>query len=69
MDCKSGFSQINIPLILGLFVFYFIGGYLFYGALFAAIGAASGEDQDSQSLNFIVSLPIIISLQSIKNKI
>jgi ABC-2 type transport system permease protein len=45
-----------------LFLLYFLGGYLLYGALFAAIGAASGEEQDSQSLTFIVSLPIIISI-------
>ncbi|MDP3929521.1 MAG: ABC transporter permease, partial [Bacteroidota bacterium] len=40
MGILSGFSQLNIPLILGLFIFYFMGGYLFYGALFAAVGSA-----------------------------
>ena len=34
------FRQINWPLMIGLFVFYFIGGYLLYGSLMAAIGAA-----------------------------
>lgn len=58
----SSFQDINFTQIGLLFLVYFLGGYLLYGALFAAIGAASGEDQDSQSLNFIVSLPIIISI-------
>ncbi|MEX0811703.1 MAG: ABC transporter permease [Chitinophagales bacterium] len=44
------------------FIFFFVFGYLIYGALFAAIGAASNDDGDMQSLNFIVSIPIIASI-------
>lgn len=33
-------GQINMPLILGMFLFYFITGYLFYASLFAAVGSA-----------------------------
>ncbi len=31
-------DSLNIPLLMGMFLFYFIGGYLLYSALFAAIG-------------------------------
>jgi ABC-2 type transport system permease protein len=58
----ASLKDINFLHIGFLFLLYFLGGYLLYGALFAAIGAASGEEQDSQSLTFIVSLPIIISI-------
>jgi ABC-2 type transport system permease protein len=58
----ASLKDINFLQIGFLFLLYFLGGYLLYGALFAAIGAASGEEQDSQSLTFIVSLPIIISI-------
>jgi ABC-2 type transport system permease protein len=58
----SSLKDINFLQIGLLFLVYFLGGYLLYGALFAAIGAASSEDQDSQTLTFIVSLPIIISI-------
>lgn len=51
------FGQIAI-----LFPIYFIGGFLLYGALFAAIGAAMGEDGDQQSLMVPVTIPIIISI-------
>lgn len=44
------------------FIFFFVFGYLIYGALFAAIGAASNDDGDMQSLNFIVSIPIISAM-------
>jgi ABC-2 type transport system permease protein len=58
----SSLGDINFLQIGSMFLLYFLGGYLLYGSLFAAIGAASSEDQDSQSLNFIVSIPIIISI-------
>ena len=49
-------------LILFCFLFYFIGGYLFYSALFAAIGSAVNEDvQEAQSLMLPVTMPVIFS--------
>jgi ABC-2 type transport system permease protein len=52
----------NWTLILSCFVFYFLGGYLFYSALFAAVGSVVNEDpQDAQSLMFPITMPIIFS--------
>jgi len=36
----SKIDTINFPLLLGAFMFFFIGAYFFYGALFAAVGSA-----------------------------
>lgn len=59
----NGLSQINIPLILGCFVFYFLGGYLIYSSLFAAVGSAVNEDpQDAQSLMLPITMPIIFGI-------
>jgi len=56
-------GSINWWLIISCFVFYFLGGYLFYSALFAAIGSLVNEDpHDAQSLTFPVTLPIIIGI-------
>ena len=53
-------STLNWPVILGSFLFYFIGGYLFYSALFAAIGSVINEDpQEAQSLMLPITMPII----------
>jgi len=54
----------NIPLLkmFLFFLFYFLGGYLIYGALYAALGSATNEEGDSQSLTIFVSVPIIISI-------
>jgi len=52
----------NLGLTLLLFLFYFIGGYLFYSALFAAVGSAVNEDpQEAQSLMMPITLPVVFS--------
>jgi len=56
-------SQLNIPFLIGAFLFYFIFGYLFYAALFAAVGSAVNEDpQDAQAMMFPITIPIIFSI-------
>jgi ABC-2 type transport system permease protein len=55
-------GNTSIGLILCCFLFYFIGGYLFYSALFAAVGSAVNEDpQEAQSLMLPITLPVIFS--------
>jgi ABC-2 type transport system permease protein len=59
---QSGVHATNLGLILFCFLFYFIGGYLFYSALFAAVGSAVNEDpQEAQSLMMPITLPVIFS--------
>jgi ABC-2 type transport system permease protein len=53
-------SQINMPLILCCFLFYFFAGYFMYASLFAAIGSLVSDDpNDVQSLTLPVTMPII----------
>jgi len=54
-------STANWPLIAGCFIFYFLGGYLLYAALFAAIGCVVEDVQSSQSLTLPVTMPVIFS--------
>jgi len=62
-EAMKNISQINFPLIIGTFIFYFFGGYLLYSSLFAAVGSAVNEDpQDAQSLLFPVIMPIIFAI-------
>ena len=59
----EGLKQVNIPMIIGCFVFYFLGGYLLYSSLFAAVGSAVNEDpQDAQSLMLPIMMPIIFAI-------
>lgn len=54
-------DTINFPLLIGMFIFYFLGGYLLYSALFAAIGAAVDSETDTQQFMFPVTIPLIIA--------
>ncbi len=59
---SSVINSVNLPLVLFCFFFYFLGGYLFYSALFAAVGSAVNEDpQEAQSLMLPITLPVIFS--------
>jgi ABC-2 type transport system permease protein len=56
-------SSVNWPLVIGCFLFYFLGGYLFYASLFAAIGSVINEDpQEAQALMLPISMPIIFAI-------
>lgn len=57
---QEAIASLNIPLLLGMFIFYFIGGYLFYSALFAAIGAAADSETDTQQFMLPVTIPLIM---------
>ena len=62
LSAKNTFMQANWALIIPCFLFYFIGGYLFYAALFAAVGSVVNEDpQEAQSLMLPITMPIILS--------
>lgn len=54
-------SSLNLPMILGCFLFYYLGGYLLYSALFGAVGAAVDNDADTQQFMLPITLPIIFS--------
>jgi len=54
--------SLPIGRIVGLFIFYFLGGFLLYGALFAAIGSAVDSIQEAQQFTLPVTLPIILSI-------
>lgn len=55
-------GSINISAMVISFIFYFLGGYLLYASLFAAIGGAIDHDADSQQFMLPVSIPLIFAV-------
>jgi ABC-2 type transport system permease protein len=55
-------QSINFPVMIGSFLFFFLGGYLLYASLFAAIGAAVDSETDTQQFMLPVTVPLILSL-------
>lgn len=54
-------NSANWFKIIPFFLFYFLGGYLFYASLFASVGCMVNEDpQDAQSLMLPIMMPIIL---------
>lgn len=54
--------SINFKAILWCFLFYFIGGYFLYSAMFAAIGAAVDSETDTQQFATPISLLLVIPM-------
>ena len=55
-------NSVNWGLIIGSFIFYFLGGYLLYASLFAAIGSAVDAEADTQQFMMPVTIPLILGI-------
>jgi ABC-2 type transport system permease protein len=55
---------LRLPLLkmFVLFIFYFLGGYLLYSSLFAAIGAAVDNETDTQQFMLPIMGPLILGV-------
>lgn len=56
MQLYSVLGGLPVAEIVVLFVLYFVGGYLLYAAILAALGAAVNDQQDSQQL----MMPVLV---------
>ena len=70
-DIQKSLAGLDFGKIICVFVFFFIGGYLFYSALYAAIGSAVDNETETQQFMMPVMLPLLfgyaISLSVITN--
>lgn len=55
----SGFNTLPFFDIIVVFILFFLGGYLLYSSIFAAIGAAVNQETDVQQFMLPVSLPLV----------
>jgi ABC-2 type transport system permease protein len=61
MEFLSTLSQIPFGYVIFNFLFYFLGGYLLYGALFAAVGSAVDSPAEAQQFMFPITIPMLIA--------
>ncbi len=56
-------SLENMPvgMLIGSFMFYFLGGYLLYASFFAAIGGAVDNEADTQQFMLPITIPLILA--------
>jgi ABC-2 type transport system permease protein len=63
LAASASTGDIRIPpLTLAAFALFFLLGYLLYSSVYAAIGAIITSEQEGQQLQFIILLPLIISV-------
>ncbi len=55
-------GAINYKVMILSFIFFFLGGYLLYAALFAAIGSAVDNEADTQQFMLPITIPMIFSI-------
>lgn len=59
----AGITIPTVPLdVVIWFILFFIGGYLLYASLFAAVGSAVEQQQDAQNLLYVVLIPLIVPI-------
>lgn len=61
MEIFSTISKIPFGYLIFNFLFYFLGGYLLYGALFAAVGSAVDSPAEAQQFMFPITIPMLIA--------
>jgi ABC-2 type transport system permease protein len=60
-DTILGFVNFNWTTTIISFLIFFIGGYLLYASLFAAIGSAVDNETDTQQFMLPVTIPLILA--------
>lgn len=56
-------TDLNYLITLGIgFLAYFIGGYLLYSAMFAAVGSAVDNEKDARNLTMPITIPLILAI-------
>jgi ABC-2 type transport system permease protein len=54
-------QTIPFGYIMGVFIFYFLSGYLLYSALFAAVGSAVDSETETQQFMFPITMPLLFT--------
>ncbi len=57
---QKSLANLEVVKILTVFLFFFVGGYLFYSSLYAAIGSAVDSETETQQFMFPVMMPLLL---------
>lgn len=61
MDIIKAVQTVDWPYILPVFIIFFLGGYMLYSALFAAVGSAVESDTETQQFMLPITLPLLFT--------
>jgi len=63
LAAQPNFADLQIsPGVIVAFAVYFLLGYLLYSTMYAAIGAVTTTEQEGQQIQFIIVIPLVMSV-------
>jgi len=63
LAAQPNFGDLQLsPLMMVSFVLYFLLGYLLYSTMYATIGAITTTEQEGQQLQFLIVMPLVLSV-------
>ncbi|WP_426279014.1 ABC transporter permease [Chryseobacterium sp. S-02] len=54
--------ELNFPLIIFVFIIFFLLGYVFYSSIYAAIGSAVDNETETQQFTLFAVLPLMLGM-------
>lgn len=54
--------DMNVPLIIGVFITFFLLGYIFYSSMYAAIGSAVDNETETQQFTMFAIIPLMVGM-------
>ena len=54
--------EMNFPLIIAVFILFFLLGYLFYSSIYAAVGSAVDNETETQQFTMFAILPLMLGM-------
>lgn len=54
--------DMNVPLIIFVFIMFFLLGYIFYSSMYAAIGSAVDNETETQQFTLFAVIPLMIGM-------
>jgi ABC-2 type transport system permease protein len=63
LAARASFGELQIsPVVMISFVLFFLLGYLLYSTMYATIGAITTTEQEGQQVQFIIVIPLVLSV-------
>ncbi len=54
--------DMNVPVVIGVFIVFFLLGYIFYSSMYAAIGSAVDNETETQQFTLFAIIPLMLGM-------
>lgn len=62
MQIQTIVASLHLKQLFVFFLIYFLGGYLLYASMFAAVGSAVEKEEDANQFMIPITIPLIIAI-------